>query len=48
MTWDYEYEGSGNWPFNTAYAGSFSGIDARVTRLHSSTRWSASSRLASR
>ncbi|NBE82669.1 peptidase C39 family protein [Micromonospora rubida] len=35
MTWDYEYEGAGNWPFNTAYAGSFSGIDARVTRLHS-------------
>ncbi|MDZ5445259.1 C39 family peptidase [Micromonospora sp. 4G57] len=35
MTWDYEYEGAGNWPFNTAYAASFPGIDARVTRLHS-------------
>ena len=35
MTWDYQYEGSGNWPFNTAYAASFPGIDAHVTRLHS-------------
>ncbi|MFG1802546.1 peptidase C39 family protein [Micromonospora carbonacea] len=35
MTWDYEYEGAGNWPFNTAYAASFPDIDARVTRLHS-------------
>ncbi|WP_346537128.1 peptidase C39 family protein [Micromonospora sp. DPT] len=35
MTWDHEYEGAGNWPFNTAYAASFPGIDARVTRLHS-------------
>lgn len=35
MTWDYQYRGSGNWPFNTAYAAGFDGIDARVTRLHS-------------
>lgn len=35
MTWDYEYRGAGNWPFNTAYAASFPGIDAKVTRLHS-------------
>ncbi|MFU8851748.1 peptidase C39 family protein [Micromonospora sp. SL1-18] len=35
MTWDYEYEGAGNWPFNTAYAASFPDIDAKVTRLHS-------------
>ncbi|MFD2763783.1 C39 family peptidase [Micromonospora eburnea] len=35
MTWDHEYEGAGNWPFNTAYAASFPGIDARVTRMHS-------------
>ncbi|HEX5597035.1 MAG TPA: peptidase C39 family protein, partial [Micromonosporaceae bacterium] len=35
MTWDYEYRGAGNWPFNTAYAASFPDIDARVTRLHS-------------
>lgn len=35
MTWDNEYEGAGNWPFNTAYAASFPGIEARVTRLHS-------------
>ncbi|NES13346.1 MULTISPECIES: C39 family peptidase [Micromonospora] len=35
MTYDYEYEGAGNWPFNTAYAASFPGLDARVTRLHS-------------
>ncbi|HEX5594605.1 MAG TPA: peptidase C39 family protein [Micromonosporaceae bacterium] len=35
MTWDYEYRGAGNWPFNTAYAATFADIDARVTRLHS-------------
>ncbi|MGH3423805.1 MAG: C39 family peptidase [Nocardioidaceae bacterium] len=33
-TYDYRYEGTGNWPFNTAYAGSF-GLDAFVTRLAS-------------
>src|SRR5207247_5426485 len=35
MTYDYEYQGTGNWRFNTAYAASFLGLDARVTRLHS-------------
>jgi hypothetical protein len=34
MVFDYEYEGAGNWPFNTAYAATF-GLDAKVTRLHS-------------
>ena len=33
-TWDYTYEGSGNWPFNAAYAHRF-GLDAQVTRLRS-------------
>lgn len=31
-TYDHRYEGTGNWPFNTAYAGRF-GYDAFVTRL---------------
>jgi hypothetical protein len=35
LTYDYEYEGAGNWPFNTAYAASYDGLDAIVTRLHS-------------
>ncbi|MEU7826544.1 C39 family peptidase [Catellatospora sp. NPDC049133] len=35
MTYDYAYQGAGNWPFNTAYAASFPGLDAKVTRLHS-------------
>ncbi|MGH3742976.1 MAG: peptidase C39 family protein, partial [Micromonosporaceae bacterium] len=35
MTWDYTYEGAGNWPFNTAYASSFRGMEGRITRLHS-------------
>lgn len=33
-TWDYTYEGAGNWPFNAAYANSY-GLDAFVTRLRS-------------
>ncbi|OFE17201.1 hypothetical protein BA895_17240 [Humibacillus sp. DSM 29435] len=33
-TWDHAYEGSGNWPFNAAYAHRF-GLDAQVTRLRS-------------
>jgi len=33
-TFDYRYDGAGNWPFNTAYAGTF-GLDAYVTRLPS-------------
>ncbi|HEY2792246.1 MAG TPA: C39 family peptidase [Micromonosporaceae bacterium] len=33
-TYDYEYGGTGNWPFNAAYAGRF-GLDAFITRLRS-------------
>lgn len=36
QTFDYGYDGTGNWPFNTAYAASF-GLAAHVTRLHSLT-----------
>ena len=35
-TYDYTYEGAGNWPFNTAYAGRF-GLDGFVTQLRSLT-----------
>ncbi|KQZ75512.1 peptidase C39 family protein [Nocardioides sp. Root151] len=31
-TYDHNYQGTGNWPFNTAYAGQYS-TDAFVTRL---------------
>jgi hypothetical protein len=34
MTYDYDYEGTGNWPFNTAYAANLAG-HAFVTRLTS-------------
>jgi Peptidase_C39 like family len=34
MTYDYQYEGAGNWPFNAGYASSY-GLDAIVTQLHS-------------
>ncbi len=33
-TFDYNYTGCGNWPFNTAYAGRY-GLDAFVTRMRS-------------
>jgi hypothetical protein len=33
-TYDYSYEGTGNWPFNTAYAAEF-GLHGHITRLHS-------------
>lgn len=33
-TYDHNYEGAGNWPFNTAYAARF-GLNAFVTRLRS-------------
>lgn len=33
-TYDYEYGGTGNWPFNTAYAASF-GLEASVNRFSS-------------
>ncbi|KAA9378480.1 peptidase C39 family protein [Microbispora cellulosiformans] len=35
-TYDYAYEGTGNWPFNTAYAGRY-GMEGFVTRLRSLT-----------
>lgn len=34
MTYDYNYQGAGNWPFNVAYASTF-GLDGFVTRLRS-------------
>jgi hypothetical protein len=33
-TYDHDYDGCGNWPFNTAYAGRF-GLRGFVTRLRS-------------
>jgi hypothetical protein len=33
-TYDYVYDGNGNWPFNTAWAGSY-GFEAYVTRMSS-------------
>ncbi|TCO44137.1 peptidase C39-like protein [Kribbella antiqua] len=33
---DYAYDGAGNWPFNTAYAGT-RGVDGFITRLRSLT-----------
>jgi len=35
-TYDYHYQGTGNWPFNTAYAATF-GLQAEVMQLHSLT-----------
>jgi Peptidase_C39 like family len=35
-TYDYDYEGAGNWPYNTAYAATF-GLESFVTRLRSLT-----------
>jgi hypothetical protein len=34
FTYDKDYDGTGNWPFNTAYAATY-GLSAHVTRLHS-------------
>lgn len=34
-TYDFTYQGTGNWPFNTAYAGEFSGMHSFVTRMYS-------------
>ena len=31
--YDADFKGTGNWPFNTAFAGSFSGMRSYVTRL---------------
>ena len=47
MTYDYDYEGTGNWPFNTAYAANLAG-HAFVTRLTSLRPAERSSRPASR
>lgn len=33
-TYDFTYEGTGNWPFNTAFAGQY-GLHAFVTRMYS-------------
>ncbi|PSL00608.1 peptidase C39-like protein [Murinocardiopsis flavida] len=35
FTYDYAYEGCGNWPFNTAYAATYRQMSALVTRLGS-------------
>ncbi|MER6626677.1 peptidase C39 family protein [Streptomyces sp. NPDC000987] len=37
FTYDHQYQGCGNWPFNAAYAGTFDGIQGVVTRLGSLT-----------
>ncbi|MYS63921.1 peptidase C39 family protein [Streptomyces sp. SID5473] len=37
FTYDYQYQGCGNWPFSTAYAASYPGMNAVVTRLGSLT-----------
>ncbi|MEG3630354.1 peptidase C39 family protein [Streptomyces poriticola] len=36
-TFDHEYAGCGNWPFNAAYAATFRGLQSVVTRLGSLT-----------
>ncbi|MEV5320798.1 peptidase C39 family protein [Streptomyces sp. NPDC052687] len=36
-TYDYQYAGCGNWPFNAAYAATFKGLQGVVTRLASLT-----------
>ena len=33
-TYDTDYDGTGNWPFNTAYAAGY-GLSGHITRLHS-------------
>lgn len=37
FTYDYQYEGCGNWPFNAAYAATFKDLQGVVTRLGSLT-----------
>ncbi|WP_406252161.1 peptidase C39 family protein [Streptomyces atratus] len=37
FTYDYQYEGCGNWPFNAAYAATYEEMSAAVTRLGSLT-----------
>ena len=36
-TFDYQYEGCGNWPFNAAYAATYRDMQGVVTRLGSLT-----------
>ena len=36
-TFDYQYEGCGNWPFNGAYAATYPDMQAAVTRLETLT-----------
>ncbi|OEU92134.1 hypothetical protein DB35_05865 [Streptomyces abyssalis] len=36
-TFDYQYEGCGNWPFNAAYAATYRDMESVVTRLGSLT-----------
>ncbi|MFD8590037.1 C39 family peptidase [Streptomyces sp. NPDC059637] len=35
LTYDHQYAGCGNWPFNAAYAAGYPGMQATVTRLRS-------------
>ncbi|MYW64938.1 peptidase C39 family protein [Streptomyces sp. SID8379] len=35
FTYDYQYEGCGNWPFNAAYAATYQDLQGVVTRLSS-------------
>ena len=37
FTYDYQYEGCGNWPFNAAYAATYKDLQGMVTRLGSLT-----------
>ncbi|MFC7221100.1 peptidase C39 family protein [Streptomyces polyrhachis] len=37
FTFDYQYSGCGNWPFNTAYAATYREMNGVVTRLNSLT-----------
>lgn len=41
QTFDYQYEGCGNWPFNAAYASTYRDMSAAVTRLGSLTELEA-------
>ncbi|MFF4313403.1 peptidase C39 family protein [Streptomyces sp. NPDC001507] len=37
FTYDYQYGGCGNWPFNAAYAATYGGLQGVITRLASLT-----------
>ncbi|NYV76125.1 peptidase C39 family protein [Streptomyces sp. UH6] len=37
FTYDHQYQGCGNWPFNAAYAATYPGLQGVVTRLESLT-----------